>query len=220
MHISLAFLLYLLPLLSAAPSQISESTTQPVVSNTGISASVDGVSSVPPSHSGSTPAPKTSVSTTHEPTSDTAKHHAVVPTSRPPLPSGGQVTLRPNPTRSFPGPVPSRHDPHPQQHNSEVTLVFEILGALAGVIFFLSIARCLYSYNRTPRHDRITSIIHRHQLQREMEELERHPPERRPSLVEPPPPYIPPPPSYINESTPLSNRESASYGEDPFQPNG
>jgi len=61
-----------------------------------------------------------------------------------------------------------------------------------------------------------------------MEELERNPPDRRASLVEPPPPYIPPPPSYADENTPLSRRESVSYGEDPFrtdhdplqQPNG
>ncbi|KAJ6515576.1 hypothetical protein C8R45DRAFT_1205807 [Mycena sanguinolenta] len=224
MRISLAFLLYLFPLLSAAapaaPSPSSSTTDTPqldTASNTPTS--TDGSSSV--STRFASPSESTKTSTIiHKPTSESSPAHRVVgPSSHPPIASGdGQNTWRPNPT-NHPAPIPSHHDDH-RPHHSAATLVFEILGALAGVIFVLSVVRCIYSYKRTPTHDRITSVIHRHQLQREMEELERHPP-RRDSLVEPaPPPYVPPPPSYIDENTPLSNRESASYGQDPFRPNG
>ncbi|KAF7352529.1 hypothetical protein MVEN_01217900 [Mycena venus] len=233
MYLSLAFLLCLLPLLSAAPatSNTPAAVSDPgaaIASSFSASATPQRVStdaSIPPSQvqKGSSQAASTTHSSVHKPTVGTTKHHVVTPTAQPH--TGGQITHGSIPTtRSFvPGPAPSHFHPRPppQHHQSEATLVFEILGALAGVIFFLSVVRCIYSYNRTPSHDRITSILHRHQLQREMEELERNPPDHRRSLVEPPPPpYIAPPAYPDDESTPLSHprRENVSYGEDPRTP--
>ncbi|KAJ7864897.1 hypothetical protein B0H13DRAFT_2068642 [Mycena leptocephala] len=235
MHLPLAFLLYLLPLLSAAPTSTTASASVDVddASTLPHSSSADGSVSRTPleSQSGSmsrqsthTTAPAHAI--THKPTVGPSKHN-VPPITHPT--TNGQITLRPgSPTRS-PGPAPSHFHPHPPPHHqSTSSLVFEILGAIAGILFFLSVLRCIYSYNRTPSHDRITAILHRHQLQREMEELERNPPLRRASLVEPPPPYIAPPPSYpADEHTPLSPRQSLSYGEEtrlqlspPLRPNG
>ncbi|KAJ6539643.1 hypothetical protein B0H19DRAFT_1269938 [Mycena capillaripes] len=230
MHLPLAFLLYLLPLLSAAPisnTPISHdpddnSSHQAVASSTSNTPTSTPGTGIPKAAAGTSTQDKSSHSAapsiTHKPTVGTTKHHVVTPTVHPV--QGGQITTRhpASSTRTFaPGPVPSHlHPPPPRHHQSMASLVFEILGALAGVIFFLSVLRCIYSYNRTPSHDRITAILHRHQLHREMEELERNPPDRRRSLVEPPPPYVAPPPSYPDdENTPLSPRHSASYGEDP-----
>jgi len=110
--------------------------------------------------------------------------------------------------------VPSAFHPHPRHNESTAAIVFEVLGALAGLLLFLGLLRCLYSYNRTPHRDRIAAVLHRHQLQREMEELERNPPEPRRSLEPPPPPYLAPPVYPDDEYTPLSRRQSVSYPED------
>ncbi|KAJ6628917.1 hypothetical protein B0H10DRAFT_104509 [Mycena sp. CBHHK59/15] len=120
----------------------------------------------------------------------------------------GQITFRPppNPTTA---PIPfasNTHRSQPSPHRqTTAAIVLEILGALAGCLLLISFMRCVYSYNRTPNRDRITAVLHRHQLQREMEELERNPPDRRGSLVEPPPPYLAPPSYPDNENTPLAN---------------
>ncbi|KAJ7368615.1 hypothetical protein DFH08DRAFT_947511 [Mycena albidolilacea] len=231
MHLPLAFLLYLLPLLSAAPAPSLSSVPPSTVAAASTSASEtsDGANTAhadsvtPSSASNSRQSTSQTPTTTHKPTAATSKHHVATKTVQA---TGGQIPVHSTTHIVVPGPAPSHFHPKSQHHQSEATLVFEILGALAGVVFILSVIRCIYSYNRTPSRDRITAILHRHQLQREMEELERHPPDRRHSLVEPPPPYVAPPPSYPDdESTLLTNRGSASYGEDPrtpssFRPNG
>ncbi|KAJ6490287.1 hypothetical protein C8R47DRAFT_1124053 [Mycena vitilis] len=239
MHFPLAFLLYLLPLLSAAPASNTPISHDADVLSVSAAPSSTPQRSESDSSSGASQAPsaaKTSSarsstpSITHKPTVGTTKHQLASTTHL----SNGQITARPGASTTHavvPASTPSHffHDPPPAHHRQSMTsLVFEILGALAGIVFFLSVLRCLYSYNRTPSHDRITAILDRHQLQREMEELERNGPPRRgrDSLVEPPPPpYVPPPPSYghgESASPPLSPRHSAAYGEDPrpLQPNG
>ncbi|KAK7054164.1 hypothetical protein R3P38DRAFT_3171727 [Favolaschia claudopus] len=255
MYSLLVFILYLLPLLCAAPASINQkgASDVPSLAQTlshspnangvaGGAATAVGVGESEHAQSALTASTHTSTSNTrsatHKPTAASAGRN-------PPHTTGpGQITARPGSTstHSFvlnPGPTPSHFhrpppsDPHRNNNNnpSATALVFEILGALAGVAFFFGVARCIYSYRRTPSHDRITSILHRHQLQREMEELERNPPQRQSSLREPPPPpYIAPPPSYpVDEHTPLSNRDSSgSYDEPPspphtataFRPNG
>ncbi|KAL0949274.1 hypothetical protein HGRIS_009351 [Hohenbuehelia grisea] len=110
------------------------------------------------------------------------------------------------PSRPDRPPPENRERRHPQQN--PVAIVFEVIGALAGVALVLSIIRCIYSYRRTPNRDRIAALVERHRLQREMEELERNPRILRPpSFVEPPPPYLPRPPSYI--SSDHSSRRSS-----------
>ncbi|KAK7061987.1 hypothetical protein R3P38DRAFT_2832730 [Favolaschia claudopus] len=252
MYSLLVFILYLLPFsksslsirLYAAPTSIDQkgasnvpSLAQTLSRSLNANGVAGGAATAVATASAHTSTSNTR-SATHKPTAASAGRN-------PPHTTGaGQITARPGSTstHSFvlnPGPTPSHFhrpppsDPHRNNNNNTSTtgLVFEILGALAGVAFFFGVARCIYSYRRTPSHDRITSILHRHQLQREMEELERNPPQRQSSLREPPPPpYIAPPPSYpVDEHTPLSNRDSSgSYDEPPspphtataFRPNG
>ncbi|KAK0468422.1 uncharacterized protein EV420DRAFT_1504356 [Desarmillaria tabescens] len=86
-------------------------------------------------------------------------------------------------------------------------MFLEILGGIIAIAIVLSLIRCIISYRRTPKRDRIAAIIHRHQLHREMDDLEyRMSPfynGKRSSLKElPPPPYFPRPPAYELEDTP------------------
>ncbi|KAJ6538527.1 hypothetical protein DFH09DRAFT_1177145 [Mycena vulgaris] len=228
----LAFLflsLSLLPFLAAAPTpSVSVSFTDSDSQQDGTAGSANP-SSVPrettttPQTERTTPETSTSttVNQTHKPTVGTTKHRVVVTTT-----TQAQITLRSgNPTRTNANPAPSQSFHHPHPHSRPIAaLVLEILGALAGFIFVLSLLRCLYSYNRTPSRDRISIILHRHQLQREMEELERNPPGRRRSLVEPPPPYVAPPVYPAGEDTPLSQNHSyiqETHGQlSPLRPNG
>ena len=64
-----------------------------------------------------------------------------------------------------------------------------------GLVIVLALARCLYAYKRAPPRDRISALVQRHNLEREMEELER---DRMATLARalesfrwrpPPPPY-------------------------------
>lgn len=88
-------------------------------------------------------------------------------------------------------PLPSHHTQSP------VVIAIEVLAGLAVLTIAFFLARCYISYRRTPSRDRVASLIHRHQLQREMEEMERNPADYRRSYGEPPPPpYFPRPPSY------------------------
>ncbi|KAJ7129379.1 hypothetical protein C8R44DRAFT_872654 [Mycena epipterygia] len=206
----LAFLLFhVLPLLSAAPASESGSTIS----------TAQSITSEPPVHdlSSNRPSVTTKASSTvaqRKPTVAVSPkpHHVVPPTKPTQIPSG------PNPTRpATPPPVKPSFHPHPHpQGQSVAALVFEILGGLAGCLLVLSLLRCVYSYNRTPNRDRITAILHRHQLQREMEELERNPPDPRRS-VEPPPPYLAPP-TYPDDEHTLLSRPSAVPFPSPLQP--
>jgi hypothetical protein len=88
--------------------------------------------------------------------------------------------------------------------------VFEVLGGVVAGLLLLSFLRCCNNYRKTPRRDRIADIVHRHNLQRELEELERNPRTlRRPSLPEPAPPYFPRPPSY--DIPPASQDHTSSH---------
>ncbi|CAL1701331.1 unnamed protein product [Somion occarium] len=110
--------------------------------------------------------------------------------------------LPPPPTQSGnPLAVPSSTPPDqpPSHHQSPVAIVFECLAGLVGLIFIVWFTRCLYQYKRTPRQDRIAALLSRHELEREMEELEREQLQRRrrrTSLLRPPPPPYQPAPAY------------------------
>jgi hypothetical protein len=86
----------------------------------------------------------------------------------------------------------------PQSGQKPISIVFEVLGGLAASALLFGFIRCFRSYRKIPARDRIAEIVQRHQLQRELEELERNPGRlrRHPSLPEPAPPYFPRPPSY------------------------
>ncbi|KAF8915332.1 hypothetical protein CPB85DRAFT_1293944 [Mucidula mucida] len=78
-------------------------------------------------------------------------------------------------------------------------LFFEFVAVLFAFAAVLSIIRCVISYRRTPRQDRIAAVIRRAEMYQEMASLEDqyHPIRRRSSLKEPPPPpYFPKPPEY------------------------
>ena len=74
---------------------------------------------------------------------------------------------------------------------SIAAILFETLGGLLGLCFVLGFGRCAYKYHRTPPRDRISALLDRHQLERELAELEAQEAmdDRRSSIVAPPPPY-------------------------------
>lgn len=89
--------------------------------------------------------------------------------------------------------------PRDERRSSQkpIVIVFEVLGGLIGLAVIISCLRCCYVYNKTPKRDRIAAVLHRHQLERELEELERNPLAlRRSPTGDPVPPYFPPPPTY------------------------
>lgn len=125
----------------------------------------------------------------------------------------GKFSPPPPPPQRTPGsdppPLPNHTGGHHATGQSPAIIFVEVLGGVIAFVLLIGILRCLISYQKTPDHDRISYFIHRHQLQREMEELERNPPtlHRSSSLTGPaPPPYRPPPPSYDQDdsSTPLT----------------
>ncbi|KAJ7228360.1 hypothetical protein GGX14DRAFT_612391 [Mycena pura] len=226
--LSIFYLIYAAP----APDAISsdpESTTFastfvrpaiPASTSTSLSQIANNASSIPPSH-------KPTSRVKHRPGTSLSKPSGIRPGGMGPTrtgPPGPPAPPGSAPTHFHaPPPLPS---PQSSPHRTSIAaLVFEILGVLAAVLLLLSIARCVYIYKRTPAHDRISTILHRHQLQREMEELERNPARIRGSIEPPPPPYLRPP-SYENEHTPLSRssrRGSVSYASEipqPQPPNG
>ncbi|KAI0750993.1 hypothetical protein C8Q80DRAFT_1154928 [Daedaleopsis nitida] len=80
---------------------------------------------------------------------------------------------------------------------STLAIVSEVLGGAVLLFILMSLGRCLYSYRRAPQRDRIGALLNRHQLQREMEEMERDRVDRFRQMMEstshqwrpPPPPY-------------------------------
>ena len=131
-----------------------------------------------------------------------------------PIPGLTRPTLTfPTTTISVSTPFHTRPpSPHPSSQKP-IFVVFEVLGGLLAAGLLLGFLRCCYQYNRAPQRDRIAEILNRHNLQRELEELERNPAIlRRPSLREPAPPYFPAPPSYeIIVSIPTANVHRTSY---------
>ncbi|KAH7916285.1 hypothetical protein BJ138DRAFT_1139997 [Hygrophoropsis aurantiaca] len=99
----------------------------------------------------------------------------------------------------------SDHYPHPHHHLHHqleaVSVVFIVLGGIGGVTLVFFLFRCWYSYHKTPRRDRIATLLSRYNLEREMAEMEHEAPRRRWSLPLPPPPYQPPPPRYLSPET-------------------
>jgi len=117
-------------------------------------------------------------------------------------------TFLPRPSRTNQPFVPFHAgDPPPSQHSGQkpILVVFEVLGGLLALGFLLCLGRCCYQYKKAPKRDRIAEVLHRHHLQRELEELERNPGIlRRGSLRDPAPPYCPDPPSYEDTSSPIT----------------
>jgi hypothetical protein len=129
--------------------------------------------------------------TTH--THSTTRPHSVQIISRPTLPTHSRIPPIINPVHTRP---PHRTDRF-QANQRPLNISFEVLGGILATGMLLGFLRCCFNYRKTPRRDRIADILHRHHLQRELEELERNPVAlRRPSLREPAPPYFPRPPSY------------------------
>lgn len=112
-------------------------------------------------------------------------------------------------TRTNPAVVPfhtGATPPSQQSGQKPIFVVFEVLGGLLASGLLLGLGRCCYQYRKAPKRDRIAEVLNRHNLQRELEELERNPQIlRRLSLREPAPPYYPAPPSYEVTSSPGTN---------------
>ena len=122
-------------------------------------------------------------------------------------------TFLPRPSRTNDPVVPFQTEiiPSHHSHHQPIFVVFEVLGGLLALGFLLCLGRFCYQYRKAPKRDRIAEVLHRHHLEREMEELERNPQILRPrnSLCDPAPPYCPRPPSYDGTSSPL--RASTNY---------
>jgi hypothetical protein len=110
---------------------------------------------------------------------------------------------RPPPHFNTPAPAsPSTYELDPeglqvQQRQKKLAIALGVVAGFVSFGFLACIIRCLCRYKAPPKRDRIAEILQRHNLQCELEELERHPHVlRRPSLRDPAPPYSPRPPSY------------------------
>ncbi|KAL4249672.1 hypothetical protein ABKN59_007039 [Abortiporus biennis] len=155
-------------------------------------ASVDGDHGVAAVRQTSFSASSSDTSSTTQPTS-----HRLSVTQTHSLP----ITIHHGP----PGMVPTSQ-PHPPQaatsgsHSKKqpvVAIVFEILAGIAGLAVILGLVRCFYVWKRTPSRDRIQTLLSRHRLEREMEELEREDLQRRMQHVRRTSLYRPPPPPYL-----------------------
>ncbi|KAF9006513.1 hypothetical protein BDQ17DRAFT_287977 [Cyathus striatus] len=150
-------------------------------------------------------------------------HSLFLPHTQPTLHTQPHV---PHPTPSFDpaqtDPPPPRPPFHPHPHHGHpqkpITIVFEVLGGAVGLAFLLGFLRCCYVYQRTPKRDRIAAVLSRHQLERELQELERNPTalRRRSFILDPAPPYFPPPPAYATQPTTIpSNNNRTEYVDGP-----
>jgi len=114
----------------------------------------------------------------------------------------------PIPTASLDGPdspsinnITSAPPPHPSHHQPPVAIAFEVIGGLALLSLILCCSRCVYKYKRMPERDRISAVVDRHRLERELEEMEEAQPyRRRTSLTRPPPPAYQNAPAYEDVS--------------------
>lgn len=128
-------------------------------------------------------------------TAETHKPHA--PTLHHPLPhplphptSDPWTPSSPPSTTSAPKHLPLT------RHHKPIVIVFIVLGGLILLGILSSIARCGWSWYKTPSRDRIAGLLNRYHLEREMEEAAVVEPLRARAMVPPPPPYFPPPPEY------------------------
>ncbi|KAI0082350.1 hypothetical protein K474DRAFT_500607 [Panus rudis PR-1116 ss-1] len=107
---------------------------------------------------------------------------------------------RPAPTFRPTADPPANTDSQPRSHRqSTVAIVFETFAGIIGLIFFILFMRCIYRWKTAPPRDRIAALLSRHQLEREMEELEREQIARRArrgSIIRPPPPPYQHAPAY------------------------
>ena len=148
----------------------------------------------------------------------TTSHSLVIPhtptrTLHPSVPHPHTTGSHPHPI-SPSTPMPTRSSAHGQP---VVAIVFEVLAGAAGLFIVLALARCLYSYKRTPARDRIGALLNRHRLEREMEELERDRMARISRALEPYR-WRPPPPPYQHAPAYDSVADSSIDWGRPTQP--
>lgn len=161
---------------------------------------------------------------THRP-SDTSTSHSllILPTSHHPLPHSTwtqshtrSIPHHPRPTTPLAAPQSSSP---PSRGQSGVAIAFEVLGGALALILLITLGRCYYSYRKTPPRDRIGALLSRHQLEREIEEMERDRVERVRAALEayrwrPPPPPYQPAPAY--ETVMTSDGGSVDWGRPSF----
>lgn len=110
-------------------------------------------------------------------------------------------------TSRRPLPPPPPIDPDDEDDDSDaphgqpvVAIVFECFAGVLGLFLLAGLTRCAYKYKRAPARDRIAALISRHQLEREMAQIERSDLQRRTrpraSMAGPPPPPYQPAPTY------------------------
>jgi hypothetical protein len=135
-----------------------------------------------------------SASTINTDPDGTTSHRTSRGTHRPQVPTLSTpfvLTWHPPP----PTPSSSLRHVHSHHHLQTTAIVGIVIGAAVGLVLILSVGRCWWSWRKTPSRDRIAALMHRYNLEREMEDAVVRPLSarvRRP----PPPPYRPPPPGY------------------------
>lgn len=138
-------------------------------------------------------------------------------THGPHVPSHASFSISHHPWTPSPASVTSSSRPQRSHHPIQTrTILGIIFGGLAGLMLVGSVGRCWWSWRKTPSRDRIETLLHRYNLEREMEQATLEPLRarvRRP----PPPPYRPPPPGYesvMPSSPPAAHLEMPASGED------
>jgi len=120
-------------------------------------------------------------------------HHSVNPSHTLPRPPAGTNP----PHQVISSSSPYEQDPNVQQRQKKLIIGLGIIAGFVSFGFLGCVIRCMHKYKAPPKRDRIAEVLQRHNLQCELEELERNPYAlRRLSLREPAPPYSPRPPSY------------------------
>jgi hypothetical protein len=176
MHLGLNTIRLLLCYTAALSVSITSSSAAVLVvsvTSQGLTASASHTKPKTTSHSVATHRPHVSTPLLHHP--------------RPPF--------NPSPA-STPSPSPIHHYPLTHHHKTIVIIALALAGLIVlGVL--MCIARCMWSWHKTPRRDRIAGLMNRYNLEREMEEAAVEP--RRARVRKPPPPpYFPPPPEYAH----------------------
>ncbi|KAI0677352.1 hypothetical protein C8Q78DRAFT_85597 [Trametes maxima] len=134
----------------------------------------------------------------------TTSHSIIIPPTQHrshPHPSWSASPGQPFSIHHFPPPPGQTPQPRPhpppssQAGQPPIAIAFEVLGGVIGLAILAGLARCYIVWRRTPPRDRIAALVSRHQLEREMEEMERERMERLNQALEarrwrpPPPPY-------------------------------
>jgi len=160
-------------------------------------------------HSSTTPPSSTSSSHTHPSKSTSTARGGIAPfktkttRSHNPLPTAA-VTDTDSFSHPFNPPLPTHH-PHPpdqpDKHSgpSGWTIMLEVIGSLFGLAIIAALARCFWSYRRTPRHRhaRMESIM---EIRREL--LQNNRPRSEAYYRPPPPPYHNPPSYEVAQCSP------------------